>query len=83
MQSAVRQMMADPSMQQLMQQQMSSLLATPEGQAQVTAMLESNPMYQRWAASAAASRAVQGEAAPHARPLLWLRTGCMEPACRG
>lgn len=30
-----------------MQQQMSTMLATPEGQAQMTAMLEASPMYQR------------------------------------
>jgi hypothetical protein len=33
-------------MQQVMQQQVSAILATPEGQQQMQAMLEQNPMFQ-------------------------------------
>ena len=86
MQEAMQAMLADPAMQQLMQQQMSAMLATPEGQAQMQAMLEQNPMYQRWVATprpspslpcCAESVGLRGGAWPCRR----CRTRSCHPAC--
>lgn len=49
-QAIAQQMMADPGMRDMMQQQMAALLSSPEGAAQMQAMLEQSPLYQRRAA---------------------------------